>query len=481
MFRRIAAAILLLFLFVGLYQRYKPLPEGLRFGGDMHAVADGDVHFLADRTYVDETGVRISEQRIFDEILNAIRGADEYVLIDMFLFNDLLGTATTSHRALSRELTDALVAKKRGEPDIMIQVITDPINQIYGGYESPHIARLRSAGISVIETDLSKLRDSNPVFSGLWRVGLQWIPTGMPAYLPNVLDPKKARLSLRPYLATLNFKANHRKTLVADYVRDGREGLLAIISSANPHDGSSAHSNSGVLIRNDLFAMDVVSSERAVAEFSGAAFTEPPAPSMVATAGVATVSLFTEGMIKEKVISLIDSMERDDSLDMAMFYLSDRHVVKALRRADARGAQIRILLDPNKDAFGRKKDGVPNRQVAHELLKNTEGNTQIRWCDTHGEQCHSKLLIFKIASEETMLLGSANLTRRNIADLNLESNVMVFGRDIAAIRDARAFFNEQWENKGGRKFSVPYDAYANESALKTVQYLLMEYLGTSSF
>ncbi|MBP9757954.1 MAG: phospholipase [Candidatus Pacebacteria bacterium] len=476
--RRIFAAVFLAFIIVGLYQRYKPLPEGLRVSGDPHVVADADVVFLADKTYMDERGVRTSEQQIFDAVISAIDKAERYVLIDMFLFNDLLGTATSSYRGLSQELTDALISAKQDHPDMAIQVITDPINQIYGGYVSPHIVQLRGAGISVVETDLSKLRDSNPIFSGLWRLALQWIPTGVPAYLPNVLDPSKEKLSLRPYLATLNFKANHRKVLVADNA--GRE-LISIVSSANPHDGSSAHSNSGVYIANDLIALDIARSERAVAEFSKAKFIEPPAFEPKAIQGNATLYLYTEGLIKEKIVLFIDEMETGDSLDMSMFYLSDRHVVKALKRADERGAKIRLLLDPNKDAFGRKKDGVPNRQVAHELLANSKGNTEVRWCDTHGEQCHSKLLIFSIAGVDRMLLGSANLTRRNIHDLNLESNVLISGQNVTAIRNARAFFDEQWQNKGGKRYSTEYEAYKNESGLKTLQYLVMEYFGTSSF
>ena len=50
-----------------------------------------------------------------------------------------------------------------------------------------------------------------------------------------------------------------------------------------------------------------------------------------------------------------------------MFYLSERQIVKALITAKERGVNVRVLLDPNKDAFGREKNGIPNRQVASEL------------------------------------------------------------------------------------------------------------------
>ena len=41
----------------------------------------------------------------------------------------------------------------------------------------------------------------------------------------------------------LNFKANHRKLIVAD---DGAGGLVALVCSADPNDGGSAHSNVGL-------------------------------------------------------------------------------------------------------------------------------------------------------------------------------------------------------------------------------------------
>lgn len=482
MLRLIAQLLALIVAAAALFGLFKPLPLGTRVAGPVHAVPDSSVHFFADRTYTDASGVRHMEQEIFDEVFRMVRGANSYVLVDMFLFNDLLGTGTSSHRALSQELTDVLIEKKKFNPEVSIQVITDSVNQIYGGYESPHIAQLRAVGIPVTVTKLSELRDSNPIFSGAWRALFQWIPDGLPAVLPNILDARKPKLALRPYLAALNFKANHRKVVVADSMQGGVLRVSSLITSANPHDGSSAHSNMAVRIDEAMWR-DVIESERAVAIFSGDSFVQVPEPFRTVTdaEGAVSVQLLTEGAIEDAIVSRIRSLESGDSLDMAMFYLSDRDVVRAIKAADTNGATIRVLLDPNKDAFGRKKDGVPNRQVADELLKHTEGNTSVRWCATHGEQCHSKLLVFTTSSTSAMIAGSANLTRRNIGDFNLESNVLIEGNSVTAIRDAKAFFNETWTNPNGRVYSTDYDTYKNESLLKTIQYRIMEGLGTSSF
>ncbi len=480
---RYAAQLLAVFVVVAMaYGLFKPLPAGLRVEGTVHTVPDSSVRFFADRTYTDTVGVRHTEQEIFDEMFRMIREAHSYVLVDMFLFNDLLGSGTSSHRQLSQELTDSLIAKKKSQPEITIQVITDPVNSIYGGYDSPHIAQLRSVGIPVIVTKLSELRDSNPLFSGAWRLLIQWTPDGLPAVFPNILDSQKPKLSIRPYLAALNFKANHRKVLVADGMINGRLRMSTLVTSANPHDGSSAHSNSAVRIDEAVWR-DVIESERAVAEFSGEPFVQVPEPlrTIRDIEGDVSVRLLTEGAIEDAIVARIRALSRGDTLDMAMFYLSDRDVVRAMKVADSTGAKIRVLLDPNKDAFGRKKDGVPNRQVADELLKHTTGNTSVRWCATHGEQCHSKMLIFKSGTSSVMILGSANLTRRNIGDYNLESNVLIEGKRVAAIRDAEQFFNETWSNPNGRTYSADYDVYKNESKIKTIQYQIMEGLGTSSF
>ena len=61
-----------------------------------------------------------------------------------------------------------------------------------------------------------------------------------------------------------------------------------------------------------------------------------------------------------------------------MFYLSNRDIVKSLLDASQRGVDVKLILDPNKDAFGMEKDGVPNRPVAHELVKKSKGKIQIR-------------------------------------------------------------------------------------------------------
>ncbi|MCA9357606.1 phospholipase [Candidatus Nomurabacteria bacterium] len=483
--KKIFYLICFLIFCVGLYNNIRTLPAGVNLEGSSFKVSEDSIAFFKDVSFLDNSGVRQSEQEIFDEVISMIDGANQYIVLDMFLFNDFLGVATSSYRQLSKEVTEALVKKKQENSDMIIQVISDPLNTMYGESESEYFSRLEQVGISVTITDLKKLRDSNPLYSAFWRSLLQWIPQKVDVGIfPNALDPKKSKVDIQTYINILNFKANHRKLLIADYERDGRVGISVLATSANPHDGSSAHGNSALRV-DDFVWRDAIRSEQSVVEFSGANFTPPPSDLINALSeetGDITVQFLTERAIKEKILNTLNSLGTGDSLDMAMFYISDRNIISALKEADKRGVKLRLLFDANKDAFGREKNGIPNRPIANELVKHSNGNTEVRWCNTHGEQCHSKMLIFSHGDSRTLILGSANLTRRNLDNYNLETDILVEGvPSTTSIKDAQAFFDSQWLGEKGRSYSLPYETYADSSLIKTLEYRLFEFTGMSNW
>lgn len=466
---------------VGVYNVYKPLPENIHYRSAVYPVAGEQLSFFADTTYLGVSGARESQQEIFDELFRMIAAADSYILIDMFFFSDFTGVETSSYRELSKELTDTLIAKKAANPGVTIQVITDPINTMYGGHRAEHFEALRAVGIPVTVTNLGPLRDSNPIYSSVWRTLFQWWGnTDTSGWLPNPLDADSAHLSTRTYLAMLNYKANHRKVVVTDYLENGVQKFSTLIASANPHDGSSAHSNSALRIDGAL-ANDVLQSEAAVATLSGVTLAMPTTmPSAESGSGDLTLQLVTEGAIKDAMLETLGATAAGDTIDIAMFYFADRDIMEALTDADARGVTVRLLLDPNKDAFGREKDGSPNRQVAHELLTESTGNTTVRWCNTHGEQCHSKLLLVHTGDTTTVIHGSANLTRRNLDDYNLEASIVLRGNsDEPIMAEMQSFFESQWNNKNGTEYSVPYETYTTTSWYKGLSYRFKEFTGLS--
>lgn len=487
------AGVIWLVLF--LFHITKPLPEGTSFLGPLRGASE--IEFLHDLSYrVD--GQPSVEQEIFDRVLGMIDAAEEFVVIDMFLFDGEHG-GEREYRALSSELADRLLARKAANPALRTIFITDEINNFYGAYTGAEIRRLQLGGVQVVTTRLSRLRDSNAAYSAGWRMLGSWLGTGGPGWLPHPLSSTGQKVTARSYFKLLNFKANHRKLIVTE-----RECL---VSSANPHDASSFHSNIA-FVGSGPICGDILEAERAVARFSGAAMEDwptylggvsegrrTPEPASVpegsgdpghtlqGEAGTVsgTVQLVTEGKILEALLADLGAAQAGDRIDLAMFYLSERRVLRELLDADARGASIRLVLDPNKDAFGREKGGIPNRQVAKELIDKSAGRISVRWYDTHGEQFHTKLVLVGRSDSVTILGGSANLTRRNIGDFNLEADLrFVVPVDAPLAAATTEYFDRIFQNRGGA-FTVPFEAYQDDSWIKTVRYRLEEATGFCSY
>jgi phosphatidylserine/phosphatidylglycerophosphate/cardiolipin synthase-like enzyme len=459
---------------VGLYNVFKPLPAGLSFAGPRRDVRH--IRFLNDITWADAEGRNHSKQEIFDTALSMIRQAKKLILLDMFLFNDFMGNDQAPYRKLSHEISEALIIQKKNHPEITITIITDPINTVYGSIENSYFNKMTNQGINVTETRLVRLRDSNPMYSVFWRLFAQPFGAGGPGnMLPSPFG--RGRVSLLSYLSMLNFKTNHRKTLICD----SGEDYAALVTSANPHDGSSAHGNIGVYFKGQA-SLDLLQSEAAVLAFSEGA--QPlqydlPNDEPTSSSGL-TVQVLTESKIKEALLAALNQAGSGDHVSVVVFYLADRDVIAAITDAGKRGSRVRVQLDPNKDAFGRTKNGIPNRQVARELVQD---NIPVRWSNTHGEQSHAKLLLVQYDDgRSTAILGSANFTRRNLSDLNLETDVAVRGNsDAQFFADADQYVNQMWNNSIGQNLSLEYEQFADKSFHKGLLYRWMEATGMSTF
>jgi HKD family nuclease len=145
---------------------------------------------------------------------------------------------------------------------------------------------------------------------------------------------------------------------------------------------------------------------------------------------------------------------------------------------------VRLNRDPNTPALGNENTGIPTRPVASALMAASNGAIHVRWYRTHGEQFHTKLVMFYGAERVWMSLGSANLTRRNIGDYNLEANV--------AIETARAsplgtqvleYFETLWANRAalGIEYTADFGVYADPTQANYWLYRLMESTGLSTF
>jgi phosphatidylserine/phosphatidylglycerophosphate/cardiolipin synthase-like enzyme len=351
----------------------------------------------------------------------------------------------------------------------------------------------------VAVTDLDALRDSNFLYSSLWRLGIKWWSGGdSPAgtrpgdsereagggWLANPLDESAGPISFGAWARLLNFKANHRKLIIAD---DGQEGMVAIVGSANPHDASSAHSNVALKVRGPA-TRPLLQSELDIARFSGWAGQLNAGPAAggggLAQSEGGRVKVLTEGGIRAELLGRLDAAVRGENIDIAMFYVSDRGVVESLLAASRRGVNVRLMLDPNKDAFGHAKSGIPNQPVASELFAASNGAIHVRWYRTHGEQFHTKLVMVYGPELFWLTVGSANLTRRNLADYNLEANLAIeLPRSSRIAQQAVDYFETLWSNRAslGIEYTADFGYYADPSQLHYWLYRVMEGTGVSTF
>ena len=464
----ILCILILIPLFAWNWHTQKALPQGMSVDGKFHQV--DNVEFLTDITY-EKNDKAVMEQQLFERTLQIIDEAKEVLVIDLFLYNDDYNHQKATYDNRAEQLTKALIEKRKEQPDMPIQVITDNVNSGYGSIHPQFFKDLATQNIDVLTTNLTPLRDSNPLYSSVWRSYLQWWPVSTNGFLPNLFNPDGDKMSVGAYLDLVNFKANHRKIVL-------NEQEAMVISANVSHDGSSLHSNIGFVVKGAI-VKDIYESENAILHMSDKKLPENISFAADEPAGDINVKLVTEGKIQQALTKTIKQAKDGDTLKIGVFYIAEREIIHALKDAAKRGVNIQMILDANRDAFGIKKNGVPNRPVAHELMK--EDNITVRWYDTHGEQYHSKFLMLNQADTFTAIGGSANFTRRNIDDYNLETDLyMTMPKEKETARDMNAYFERLWTNQDGI-YTVDYEEFADGSLWKTAMYRIQEFTGLSTF
>jgi len=468
---------------VGVYQSTKPFPEGLNYRGGVHQVAEGDIEFLADLTYVDSIGNIVHDQEIYDTIDSLVNGAEKYIHLDMFLFNSFLGPANYAYRELSPELTKSLILKKNANPKIKIDFITDPLNTLYGGYKAPELQFLKNVGVNVIITDLRKTRDNTYLYSPVWRTFIQWFGNkDEGGRFKNPLLKNGDKVTFRSYLAFGNLKANHRKVVVVD----SGDNMVSLITSHNSHSASSDFSNVGLMVKGDIWK-DIIYSENAIAKFSGGKLQIDSflvsKDNIINNELSYKVTFLTEKKINMELVKSFSNLGSGDSLMIAAFYLSKRDIVKSILKASNNGANVRVILDPNIHGFGYEKHGVPNQASAHELLKKSDGKIKLRWYKTHGEQFHTKFNFIKYHNGTSkVILGNSNLTKKNLGGFNLEAELIVEAEsNTPLIREIDDYYEKIWNNNNGNIYTVDYDKLKDESFWKMLNYRIKEPLGIAVY
>lgn len=447
-----------------------PAPKGTSYASPLSSVSD--IRFLYDLTYR-RGSETIYQQEILETQLQMIREAKEFIVADIFLYNNYYNTEKAQYPDSTRKLTEAMIAKKKEKKDLKIVLITDEINNSYGTALNEQFQRLEENGIQVIITDMSKVRDSNPIYAGYYKTYFKHFGQGGKGWLDNPFGDNGPKVTVRNYLKLLNFKANHRKVLITDQ--------WAMVSSANPHDASSYHSNIAFQFQGEA-AAHLLESEKAIAAFSGSDLSDISYNYVSPTIRANTeVSVLTEDKIKEQVLESIRGAEDGDEVLLGMFYLAHRDVIQELVVAAERGAEVKVILDPNKDAFGFEKNGIPNRQTAAELTKKSKGAVEVRWYLTQGEQYHAKIVGVYKKNEVILIGGSANFTRRNLDNYNMETDLMVKIKSTDPLAlEYKEYFDRLWNNRDGI-YTGDYSEYEDNSLWKVLVYRIQEKTGLSTF
>jgi hypothetical protein len=404
-------AVVLAWLSLVFWNAAKPLPPGVHFVSQTLRISEAEVDF-----------VRSAPE------LTAIDRAEQLIVLD--------------HSPLGAELAQHLLARKRLRPHLKIVLITDPRNAAFGGTAAQTLAALEEAGCIVARVPLNRLRDSNPLYSGFWRLAFAWWsdpfdenPAGLPAW---------AR--------TRNAKSDQRQLMIAD---DGSGGWMAVLAPA----GASA-----ALIVRGAVAQAMIAGELKVAGWSSDDDRLPAEPA-AAGRGLGSIDarFLTEGAIKSALLDAIAAAGRGDQICMAVDDLSEHAVITAVRRAAVRGALLQIALARN---------AVPNQAVAAELLRD---GIEIRY-RAAADALPLKLLLVRRRADAWLSLGSANFTRRNLDDLNLEAAVELrMPARSAAARAAGDYFAQIWA-------AASTDAaFADDSPAAYFRYRVAEDAGLSSF
>ncbi len=496
--RLLALSVLLAWVGMAFWLAQKRLPPGVQIEGPWQGLPVADVGFRYDLSAADATGAPLGAQQIDAELLRMVAQAREFLVLDTGLFGDLPAAGPGAQRLRSAKpvasaVAEALLKARREQPELQVLMLIDPasveMNLDLAGPTT--LDRLRAGGIAVVPVDVRRLRAPDPAFAALWRLCCRWwSPVGAHGDWPNPLGVGPSGVSMGLWGETAGFQRSHRQLLIGD---DGAGGLVGMVFSRPLNSEADIHSATALRLSGAPLE-PMLESEFVVAQFSGWSGGAMQArsqrlenrqrTSMAAPADerAARARVVSEAAIQQALVQRIDGTRGRDSIDVAALYLSQRELVRALLDAARRGVAVRVLLDPGKDGYGYVHSGLPNREVASELVAASDGAVRVRWYRTHGEQFSPGFVLVRDSERAWLMIGTAELTRYDLDDINLAAAFIAeMPATAAASADAQTWFDTLWYNRaaGGTEYSSDVDVYADASELDYWHYRLIEASGAS--
>ncbi|MFH1504168.1 MAG: phospholipase D family protein [Candidatus Omnitrophota bacterium] len=145
----------------------------------------------------------------------------------------------------------------------------------------------------------------------------------------------------------------------------------------------------------------------------------------ISSAQAGEVKVYVDKEIKPVVLRLISEAEKQ--IDIEMYILTDRNVIEALEKAEGRGVEVRLILDPNQRYNLEHTDDLKREGV------------EIKWYPVSKPALmHRKAAIF---DEEKVILGSCNWSRNGFTN-SKEINVLI--NDAQAVKEIIEIFSGDW-------------------------------------
>ena len=510
-------------------------PLGINYESPIRETENAEFHY--DLTYLDKDGNIQYDRNLWDATFKVVDNAKDYLIIEMFLFNDLYNKDKEHFPEFAKEYTERLVKKQQENPNLKVYILADENNNFYGAFEHPFITSMKNAGINVIIVDIFKLKDTFPWYSPIWRTFIK--PMGNPqnkGWITNFYGDMWPKLTIRNLLRALNVKADHKKVFLNE--------KEVVVSSANIHDPSYFHENIAIYTDGPI-VKDVLHDLQLVAKFSDSEINvdgsnketkskiemdiadktkirkdtmnignledknndminleenisdskknekgEKESLSfnsgkneIIDTEGKTyKIQYLSEGAIGKYLDADIDSLKSGDELLMGMYFLADRGVIDRLIKAANRGVKIRMIFDRSRDAFGMSTNGLPNKPVSKKLKKKTKGKIEIKWYFTNNEQYHTKITLMKKTDGSVIInAGSANLIKKNIRGYIMDSNFRILTtQDSKISKDVYTYFDRLWENKDGL-FTINFDDEPTTSGFSDFMYKILDATQLGSF
>ena len=510
-------------------------PLGINYESPIRETENAEFHY--DLTYLDKDGNIQYDRNLWDATFKVVDNAKDYLIIEMFLFNDLYNKDKEHFPEFAKEYTERLVKKQKENPNLKVYILADENNNFYGAFEHPFITSMKNAGINVIIVDIFKLKDTFPWYSPIWRTFIK--PMGNPqnkGWITNFYGDMWPKLTIRNLLRALNVKADHKKVFLNE--------KEVVVSSANIHDPSYFHENiaiytDGTIVKDVLHDLqlvakfsdseinvdgsnketkskiemdiadktkirkdtmnignledknnDMINLEENISDSKKNENDEKESLSLNSGKNEITdtegktykIQYLTEGAIGKYLDADIDSLKSGDELLMGMYFLADRGIIDRLIKAANRGVKIRMIFDRSRDAFGMSTNGLPNKPVSKKLKKKTKGKIEIKWYFTNNEQYHTKITLMKKTDGSVIInAGSANLIKKNIRGYIMDSNFRILTtQDSKISKDVYTYFDRLWENKDGL-FTINFDDEPTTSGFSDFMYKILDATQLGSF